>query len=307
MAPQLRIWGKAWCLPIPTTTDALQLTATRMPQQTPMPMPPLLVPPTHMLHWYRRPRIHTLPYVQAPENTYTHVHVPTDLISVYSVLVLLLSSSYQSSVLGSGFGSLNAPKPAPASDIRTSEQLNGPRLGQRASQTLANTSNSNVSKDAGPPPIQSPAPAPSPSVETKPQRLENGPVTALHCKFTSKVNKDLRTRVHCSTLVVKCFLFSSVEMKLQPEPSAVLSQLAQRQQQSILPTTEPLHLSQSHAPQVPTPPGIRLHHYHFLHFSSITKLPFKADSLHSIPHHTELQLMTIFIIGNTLIPLIAEF
>lgn len=45
-------------------------------------------------------------------------------------------------------------------------------------------------------------------------------------------------------------------MKLQPEPSAVLSQLAQRQQQSsILPTTEPLGLSQLHAPQVPTPPG----------------------------------------------------
>lgn len=122
---------------------------------------------------------------------------------MYSVLVLLLSSS-QSSVLGSGFGSLNAPKPVPTSDIRTSEQLNGPRLGQRASQTLATTSNS-VSKDAGPPPIQSPAPASSPSVEIKAQRLENGPVTALHCKFNSKVNKNLSTTVHCSTLVVKYF------------------------------------------------------------------------------------------------------
>uniref|UniRef100_A0A3B3VV63 Ubiquitin associated protein 2b n=1 Tax=Poecilia latipinna TaxID=48699 RepID=A0A3B3VV63_9TELE len=38
-----------------------------------------------------------------------------------------------------------------------------------------------------------------------------------------------------------------LEMKHQPEPSAVLSQLAQRQQQSsILPTTEPLGLSQPH-------------------------------------------------------------
>uniref|UniRef100_A0A3B3VUK9 Ubiquitin associated protein 2b n=1 Tax=Poecilia latipinna TaxID=48699 RepID=A0A3B3VUK9_9TELE len=47
-----------------------------------------------------------------------------------------------------------------------------------------------------------------------------------------------------------------LEMKHQPEPSAVLSQLAQRQQQSsILPTTEPLGLSQPHAPQAPTPPG----------------------------------------------------
>ncbi|XP_026177489.1 ubiquitin-associated protein 2-like isoform X2 [Mastacembelus armatus] len=132
-----------------------------------------------------------------------------------------------SSVLGSGFGSLNVPKPAPTSDIRTSEQLNGPRLGQRASQTLAATSNSSLSKDARPPPMQSPAPASSPSVDVKPQRVENGPVTAQH-----------------------------LEMKLQPEPSAVLSQLAQRQQQSsILPNTEPLGLSLSHAPEVPTPPG----------------------------------------------------
>lgn len=107
------------------------------------------------------------------------------MVSVYSVLVLLLSSS-QSSVLGSGFGSLNAPKQTPVSDIRTSEQLNGPRLGQRASQTLATTSNSSVSKDAGPPPIQNPAPASSPSVEVKAPRVENGPVTAQHCKFFSK-------------------------------------------------------------------------------------------------------------------------
>lgn len=57
-------------------------------------------------------------------------------------------------------------------------------------------------------------------------------------------------------ICIYLFPFSSVEMKLQPEPSAVLSQLAQRQQQSsILPTTEPLGLSQLHAPQVPTPPG----------------------------------------------------
>ncbi|CAK6966452.1 ubiquitin-associated protein 2-like isoform X1 [Scomber scombrus] len=161
-------------------------------------------------------RTATHSYAHATANTYAHA---ASASTTYAHAAL-------SSVLGSGFGSLNAPKPAPASDIRTSEQLNGPRLGQRASQTLATTSNNNVSKDAGPPPIQSPAPAPSPSVEIKPQRLENGPVTALH-----------------------------LEMKLQPEPSAVLSQLAQRQQQSILPTTEPLHLSQSHGPQVPTPPG----------------------------------------------------
>ncbi|XP_033475751.2 ubiquitin-associated protein 2-like isoform X2 [Epinephelus lanceolatus] len=160
-------------------------------------------------------RTATHSYAHATANSYAHA---ASASTTYAHAAL-------SSVLGSGFGSLNAPKPTPASDIRTSEQLNGPRLGQRASQTLATASNISVSKDAGPSPIPNPAPASSPSVEVKAQRVENGPVTAQH-----------------------------LEMKLQPEPSAVLSQLAQRQQQSsILPTTEPLGLS--HAPQVPTPPG----------------------------------------------------
>ncbi|XP_042338193.1 ubiquitin-associated protein 2-like isoform X3 [Plectropomus leopardus] len=160
-------------------------------------------------------RTATHSYAHATANSYAHA---ASASTTYAHAAL-------SSVLGSGFGPLNAPKPTPASDIRTPEQLNGPRLGQRASQPLATASNINVAKDAGPPPIQNPAPASSPSVEVKTQRMENGPVTAQH-----------------------------LEMKLQPEPSAVLSQLAQRQQQSsILPTTEPLGLS--HAPQVPTPPG----------------------------------------------------
>ncbi|XP_070689253.1 ubiquitin-associated protein 2-like isoform X2 [Pempheris klunzingeri] len=161
-------------------------------------------------------RTATHSYAHATANSYAHA---ASAGTTYAHAAL-------SSVLGSGFGSLNAPKPTPVSDMRTSEQLNGPRLGQRVSQTLATTSNISVSKDAGPPPIQNAAPTAA-SVEVKAQRLENGPVTAQH-----------------------------LEMKLQPEPSAVLSQLAQRQQQSsIHPTTEPLGLSQSHAPQVPTPPG----------------------------------------------------
>uniref|UniRef100_UPI0037E896AD ubiquitin-associated protein 2-like isoform X2 n=1 Tax=Semicossyphus pulcher TaxID=241346 RepID=UPI0037E896AD len=162
-------------------------------------------------------RTATHSYAHATANSYAHA---ASAGTTYAHAAL-------SSVLGSGFGSLSGPKPTPAPDMRTSEQLNGPRLGQRVSQTLAPSSSSNVSKDAGPPPTQNPAPASSPSVEVKAQRVENGPVTAQH-----------------------------LEMKLQPEPSAVLSQLAQRQQQSsILSTTEPLSLSQSHAPQVPTPPG----------------------------------------------------
>ncbi|XP_077457044.1 ubiquitin-associated protein 2-like isoform X3 [Stigmatopora argus] len=134
-----------------------------------------------------------------------------------------------SSAITPGLGYPSAPKPAPVSDARTADQLNGPRLGQRVRQSLAapSTINGSASKDAVPPVVQNPAPAPPPSVEITPQRLDNGPVTGLH-----------------------------MEMKVQPEPSAVLSQLAQRHQQSsILPTTEPRVMSHSHAPQVPTPPG----------------------------------------------------
>ncbi|XP_013769502.1 ubiquitin-associated protein 2-like [Pundamilia nyererei] len=160
-------------------------------------------------------RTATHSYAHATANSYAHAASGS---TTYAHAAL-------SSVLGSGFGSLNAPKQAPAPDIRTSEQLNGPRLGQRTSQMLATTSNSSISKDQGQSPMQ--APAPSPSADNKAQRLENGSITAQHS-----------------------------EMKLQPEPSVVLSQLAQRQQQStILPTTEPLGPVQAHAPQAPTPPG----------------------------------------------------
>lgn len=162
-------------------------------------------------------RTATHSYAHATANSYAHAASGS---TTYAHAAL-------SSVLGSGFGSLNAPKQAPAPDIRTSEQLNGPRLGQRTSQMLATTSNGSISKDQGQSPMQAPAPAPSPSADNKAQRLENGSVTAQHS-----------------------------EMKLQPEPSVVLSQLAQRQQQStILPTTEPLGPVQAHAPQAPTPPG----------------------------------------------------
>ncbi|XP_041856044.1 ubiquitin-associated protein 2-like isoform X1 [Melanotaenia boesemani] len=162
-------------------------------------------------------RTATHSYAHATANSYAHA---ASASTTYAHAAL-------SSVIGSGFGSLNAPKQTSTSDIRISEHLNGPRLGQRASQMLTTTSNNSVSKDAGLPPMQSPAPASSPSIDAKLLRVENGPVTSQH-----------------------------LEMKLQPEPSAVLSQLAQRQQQSsILPTTEPLGLSQSHAPQAPTPPG----------------------------------------------------
>ncbi|XP_014324576.1 ubiquitin-associated protein 2-like isoform X1 [Xiphophorus maculatus] len=160
-------------------------------------------------------RTATHSYAHATANSYAHA---ASASTTYAHAAL-------SSVIGSGFGSLNAPKQAPSPDICMSEPLNGPRLPQRTSQMLA-TSGA-VSKDPGQPSMQSPAPAASPTADTKAQRVENGPIGS-----------------------------QNLEMKHQPEPSAVLSQLAQRQQQSsILPTTEPLGLPQPHAPQAPTPPG----------------------------------------------------
>lgn len=166
---------------------------------------------------------------------------------------------FQSSVIGSGFGSLNAPKQIPAADIRTSEHLNGPRLGQRTNQ-MATASSSNVSKEAGPPPVQSPALAHSPSADAKTQRAENSPIMSQNCKCILQFKEHGLVMImylkRTEFMLIVLLLLFLVEMKLQPEPSAGLSQLAQRQQQSsILTTTEPLGLSQSHAPQVPTPPG----------------------------------------------------
>ncbi|XP_060927209.1 ubiquitin-associated protein 2-like isoform X2 [Limanda limanda] len=161
--------------------------------------------------------------------TATHSYAHATANSYAAAASTTYAHAALSSVLGSGFGPLSAPKPTSSPDIRTSEQINGPRLGQRASQTLTNTtsSSSNVSKDAGLPPMQCPSPASFPPLDIKAQRVDNGPLAAHH-----------------------------MEMKHQPEPSAVLSQLVQRQQQSsIHPTTESLGLSQSRAPQVPTPPG----------------------------------------------------
>ncbi|XP_020561528.1 ubiquitin-associated protein 2 isoform X1 [Oryzias latipes] len=130
-----------------------------------------------------------------------------------------------SPVISSGFGSLNASKQTPTPDVRKPEEQDRSRLIQRTANIVPTTSNSQASQEAGTPSVQNLAP--SSSADVKPQRLENGPL-----------------------------MYQKLEMKLQPEPSAVLSQLTQRQQpSSILSTTESLGLSQSHAPQVPTPPG----------------------------------------------------
>ncbi|XP_024909018.1 ubiquitin-associated protein 2-like isoform X2 [Cynoglossus semilaevis] len=153
-------------------------------------------------------------YAHATANSYAHV---ASANTTYAHAAL-------SSVLGSGFGSLNALKTTPASDMRTSEQLNGTRLGQRANQTIAYpSSSSNVPKDVGPAPMQSPAPPSFPPLDLKVQRAENVSV-----------------------------MTQPLEMKQQPEPSPVLSQLTQRQQQqqpTVLFTPDVLSMSGSHTPQ----------------------------------------------------------
>ncbi|XP_031674234.1 ubiquitin-associated protein 2 isoform X4 [Oncorhynchus kisutch] len=127
-----------------------------------------------------------------------------------------------SSVLGSGFGALSGPKLNPG-EVRIPEQLNGPQLTPRTHQQLVTAGNSSVAKESSPPAVQGSAPISA--SETKAPRVEKGPVLTSH-----------------------------LDLKMQPEPSSVLSQLAQRQQQaqhSSLPQAEPLSLP----PQVPTPPG----------------------------------------------------
>ncbi|CAL9707943.1 unnamed protein product [Knipowitschia caucasica] len=160
-------------------------------------------------------RTATQSYAHATANSYAHA------ASGNSSYAATAGSSYAhaalSSVLGSGFGSLNTSK---AMDLRSSEPLPAPRQSQRSSHppALAN----GPGHMSGPGSIALP-PA---SAESKTPRLDNGPLPIHH-----------------------------LEMKAQPEPSAVLSQLAQRQPHSLLTTSEPIGLTQTHAPQVPTPPG----------------------------------------------------
>ncbi|XP_072290057.1 ubiquitin-associated protein 2-like isoform X2 [Eucyclogobius newberryi] len=161
-------------------------------------------------------RTATQSYAHATANSYAHAASGNSYAAT-------AASSYAhatlSSVLGSGFGSLNTSKPAV--DMRPSEPLPGPRQSQRSSHTPA------VSNGPGHMASQAAAALPTataPAAESKAPRLENGPSPAHH-----------------------------LEIKSQPEPSAVLSQLAQRQPHSLLSSSESLGLS--HAPQVPTPPG----------------------------------------------------
>uniref|UniRef100_A0A4W5KPP9 Ubiquitin associated protein 2b n=1 Tax=Hucho hucho TaxID=62062 RepID=A0A4W5KPP9_9TELE len=127
-----------------------------------------------------------------------------------------------SSVLGSCFGALSGPKPAP-DEVRIPEQLNGSRLAPRPSQQLVTAGNGSVAKESSPPAVE--VPSAISTSEFKAPRVEHGPVPP-----------------------------SQLDLKMQPEPSPVLSKLAQRQQQaqqSSLPQAEPLSLP----PSVPTPPG----------------------------------------------------
>ncbi|KAJ3604204.1 hypothetical protein NHX12_028945 [Muraenolepis orangiensis] len=155
-------------------------------------------------------RTTTHSYAHAAGNSSSYAHAASANTYAHAAL---------SSVLGSGFGSLSAAKPSP--DVRIPEQLNGPRLGQRAGQKMVAPSSGSFVKEASLHPGHSASPS---SMDVKAQRMDNGPLSAHH-----------------------------LELKSQPEPSAVLSQL--RQLQSAVPAAEPSALLLQHAPQVPTPPG----------------------------------------------------
>lgn len=101
------------------------------------------------------------------------------MVFVYAFLFLLCS---QSSVIGSGFGSLNATKQTPTPDVRKPEELNKSRLIQRSGNIVPTANNSRVSQEAGPPSMQNLAP--SSSADIKPQRLENGPLMYQNCKLS---------------------------------------------------------------------------------------------------------------------------
>ncbi|KAK7933829.1 hypothetical protein WMY93_004725 [Mugilogobius chulae] len=108
--------------------------------------------------------------------------------------------------------------------MRPLEPLPGPRQSQRSSHTPTVTNGpGHMASPVAAPTLSA---APAPVAENKAPRLENGPLSAHH-----------------------------LEMKPQPEPSAVLSQLTQRQPHSLMSSSDSLGLSQPHAPQVPTPPG----------------------------------------------------
>lgn len=241
--------------------DALQHTATHTPQPTAMPMPLLQALPVHILHWYKW-FIYII-YLHMTDRWYQcvqflfcfcHLPSPQSWVLVLGPWIHLsqplpLTSGHQSSSMGLGL--VREPvRHWPAATVSPKMQghlqcivlhLPPPRLSMsRLSKwRMALWLPSTVSLSQMRNPMQ--------TFKTQ----------SLNMLFAIVIDNNAR---HYSALYLSSF--SSVEIKLQPEPSAVLSHLTQRQQQSsILPTTEPLGLSQSHAPQVPTPPGRTVQHY----------------------------------------------
>ncbi|KAJ8380748.1 hypothetical protein SKAU_G00015260 [Synaphobranchus kaupii] len=131
-------------------------------------------------------------------------------------------------VLGSGFGSLGGSKPAPQkSGSPVLDQRKGSGLGPRpaAQQPIAGGS----SAPGGVPP---PAPA----------------VTAVSAAAVSTATWDVKPPVQTTTTLSSQFIR---DFKTQPEPSLVLSQLAQRQQSAL---SQPGPLPQARPTSPPTRP-----------------------------------------------------
>ncbi|KAG9354313.1 hypothetical protein JZ751_012437, partial [Albula glossodonta] len=129
-----------------------------------------------------------------------------------------------SSVLGSGFGDLSGPKPSPSAGAQILEQLKGPGLGQLPTHPPNSGSTVGATGVAG-------VPVSTSAWDIKP--LVSQSTVALSSQF-------------------------SRDFKIQPEPSLVLSQMAQRQQSSLS-QPGPLPVArQSSPPTLPTPSPLGL-------------------------------------------------
>ncbi|XP_036382881.1 ubiquitin-associated protein 2-like isoform X1 [Megalops cyprinoides] len=145
-----------------------------------------------------------------------------------------------SSVLGSGFGNLGGSKPGQQSaGAQVMEQLKGPGLGPRPTPQPVAGGNSSSTAGVSVTPAASVAPG-----------------VSVTSSSVSTSSWDIKPPVTQTTTAASSQF--SREFKSQPEPSLVLSQLAQRQQNSL---SQPGHLPQVRpaspaARPAPSPPGL---------------------------------------------------
>ncbi|XP_042560222.1 ubiquitin-associated protein 2-like isoform X4 [Clupea harengus] len=134
-----------------------------------------------------------------------------------------------SSVLGSGFGELGGPKLGQSAGAQILEQLKGPGLGPLPTQPPSSSGANHTPVVGGLGGTAGPAAPPPSSTMVSSSWDVKPPVTQASMAMPSQFSR---------------------EFKMQPEPSLVLSQLAQRQTPNALSHASPLPLAR----QQPSPP-----------------------------------------------------